>query len=111
LGLKTVPGTEDWARDRGGPLMISGDGGRTCIALFEGPPVDAIRNRGFRRVAFGVSGAEFVAFVEFGRSMGLDMSVQDHVTTVSVYFRDPYGHDLEVTTRDHEHARSATLAK
>ncbi len=106
LGLVTVPGTEDWADDPKGPLMISGDDGSTCIALFEGMAAEAIRNRGFRRVAFRVSGAEFVAFVEYGRRAGLEpMTVQDHDMTVSVYFRDPYGHELEVTTYDHVQAR------
>jgi len=37
LGLTIVPGTEDWARNSGGPLMISGDGGRVCLALFRRP--------------------------------------------------------------------------
>jgi catechol 2,3-dioxygenase-like lactoylglutathione lyase family enzyme len=87
--------------------MISGDGGRVCLALFEGPPTDATTNDGFRRVAFRVSGAEFVAFVDYGRKLGLTpMKVQDHTTTISVYFRDPWRHDLEVTTGDVEAARA-----
>jgi len=107
LGLIPVPGTQDWADDSGGPLMISGDGGRTCLALFAGPPTDATTKDGYRRVAFRVSGKEFVAFVEYGRKLGLTpMAVQDHEKTISVYFHDPYGHDLEVTTYDHEQARS-----
>jgi catechol 2,3-dioxygenase-like lactoylglutathione lyase family enzyme len=107
LGLTTVPGTEHWARESGGPLMISGDGGRVCLALFEGPPTDAPPQNGYRRVAFRVSGAEFVAFVEYGRKLGLTpMALQDHTTTISVYFRDPYGHDLEVTTWECEEARA-----
>jgi catechol 2,3-dioxygenase-like lactoylglutathione lyase family enzyme len=109
LGLTIVPGTEHWARESGGPLMISGDGGRVCLALFEGKPTDATTRGGFRRVAFRVTGAEFVAFVEYGRQLGLTpMKVQDHTTTISVYFKDPYGHDLEVTTWDVEEARAET---
>ena len=105
LGLSIVPATEHWARDRGGPLMISGDGGRTCFALFEGEQTEATTKDGFRRVAFRVSGAEFLAFVDHGRRLGLaPMAVQDHKTMISVYFRDPWGHDLEVTTGDHEEA-------
>jgi hypothetical protein len=63
---------------------------------------------GFRRVAFVVSGTEFLVFVEYGRGLGLaPMKVQDHETTISVYFQDSYGHDLEVTTYEHERARVA----
>lgn len=88
--------------------MISGDGGRVCLALFEGPPTDPTTKDGYRRIAFRVSGAEFLAFVEYGRRLGLaPMAVQDHTATISVYFRDPWGHDLEVTTWDHEQARPA----
>lgn len=35
LGLKVVRDLEEWATE-GGPLMISGDGGNTMLALFEG---------------------------------------------------------------------------
>ena len=108
LGLTIVPAMEDWSRDPRGPLMISGDGGQVCLALFEGAVTEAGARGGFRRVAFRVSGAEFLAFVEHGRRLGLaPMKVQDHEKTISVYFRDPYGHDLEVTTWDHEEAKEA----
>ncbi len=108
LGLTIVAGTEHWARESGGPLMISGDGGRVCLALFEGPLPDSPPRGGFRRVAFRVTGAEFVAFVEHGRRLGLTpMKVQDHASTISVYFRDPYGHDLEVTTWEVDVARKS----
>jgi len=106
LGLTPVANMEHWSRDPRGPLMISGDGGRVCLALFQGSP-DAAPKGGFRRVAFVVSGAEFLAFVEYGRGLGLTpMKVQDHDTTISVYFEDPYGHDLEVTTYEHEMVRA-----
>jgi catechol 2,3-dioxygenase-like lactoylglutathione lyase family enzyme len=105
LGLTPLTGTEHWASDAKGPLIISADGGRTCLALFQGTRPDAARS-GFRRVAFRVSGAEFLAFVEYGRGLGLEpMKVQDHETAISVYFHDPYGHDLEVTTYEHERVR------
>jgi catechol 2,3-dioxygenase-like lactoylglutathione lyase family enzyme len=109
LGLTIVPGTEAWAHDSGGPLMISADGGRTCFALFQGPLSQPTTRDGYRRVAFRVTGAEFIAFVEHGRQLGLTpMSVQDHEKAISVYFKDPWGHDLEVTTGDVGTARSAT---
>jgi len=108
LGLIPVHGTEHWALDARGPIMISGDGGRTCLALFTGPKPEGAQDGGFRRVAFAVSGTQFLAFVEYGRGLGLTpMKVQDHNISVSVYFEDPFGHLLEVTTYDHETARAA----
>jgi catechol 2,3-dioxygenase-like lactoylglutathione lyase family enzyme len=38
LGCVPVLGTEHWAADPGGPLMVSPDGGRTKLALFTGEP-------------------------------------------------------------------------
>jgi hypothetical protein len=32
--------------------------------------------------------------------------VVDHETAYSIYFSDPYGHHLEITTYDHEAARA-----
>jgi catechol 2,3-dioxygenase-like lactoylglutathione lyase family enzyme len=108
LGLTPVSGTDHWALDARGPLMISGDGGRTCLALFTGSKPEGAPKGGLRRVAFAVSGTQFLKFVEYGRGLGLmPMKVQDHNLTISVYFEDPYGHLLEVTTYDHEMARAA----
>ncbi len=104
LGLSPAPGTQEWAQDPRGPLMISADGGRTCLALFQGQPGPSLK--GFRRVAFGVSAEEFLAFVETAHQRHLDpLEIQDHDISISVYFRDPYGHELEVTTYDHQSVR------
>lgn len=40
LGLTQIPGTEHWSEDPRGPLMISGDGGRVCLALVQGSRPD-----------------------------------------------------------------------
>ena len=55
LGLAPLPGAEKWAADPGGPLMISPDGGRTKLALFQGNPQGNRPTAGFHRVAFRVS--------------------------------------------------------
>jgi len=109
LGLIATPEDERWANENpAGPLIISADGGRTSLALFEGPSGSDTSKDGIRRVAFRASGDEFVAFVEFGRALGLTpMRVIDHETQISVYFSDPYGHALEVTTHDHKRGRAA----
>jgi catechol 2,3-dioxygenase-like lactoylglutathione lyase family enzyme len=38
LGLHILSDYEEWARDPGGPLMISSDNGNTKLALFTGEP-------------------------------------------------------------------------
>ena len=109
LGLQVVERVEHWARD-GGPLMISSDGGSTMLALFAGQPASSPQTAAFRRVAFRVTGAGFKEFL--GRLQELRLtdskeqpltsrSVVDHQKAYSIYFTDPYGHLLEVTTYDH----------
>jgi catechol 2,3-dioxygenase-like lactoylglutathione lyase family enzyme len=119
LGLTIVPEYESWAADPGGPLMISSDGGSTKLALFEGPPPGAGARSGFRRVAFRTDVRGFCEFLRRAVELGLgDMqsrrvdagSVVDHDLAFSIYFSDPYGHPLELTTYDHE-ACAAMLAE
>ena len=91
-----------------GPLMISADGGKTSLALFEGPTESDTSKSGFRRVAFQVSGDEFLAFLKLGRELKMEpMRMIDHESQISVYFTDPYGHALELTTYDHKHVRGS----
>jgi catechol 2,3-dioxygenase-like lactoylglutathione lyase family enzyme len=110
LGLQIVPECETWAVD-GGPLMISSDEGSTKLALFEGQPAPSPQTAAFRRVAFRVSGEGFAEFLQRlpelalvdGRQDPLTRSsVVDHQQAYSIYFFDPYGHQLEVTTYDYK---------
>jgi catechol 2,3-dioxygenase-like lactoylglutathione lyase family enzyme len=108
LGCEPVAGTESWASDPEGPLMISPDGGRTKLALFTGEPQGSRPTAGFHRVAFRVSATEFLAFT--ARMAGLELKdarVVDHGGAWSVYFSDPAGHRLEVTTYEVEPVRAA----
>lgn len=109
LGLQIVPECEVWAAG-GGPLMISSDGGSTKLALFEGQPMAASQTMAFRRVAFRVTGSGFAAFLrrlpelalaDARRQAVTATSVVDHQQAYSIYFDDPYGHQLEVTTYDY----------
>jgi catechol 2,3-dioxygenase-like lactoylglutathione lyase family enzyme len=109
LGLRIVPECEAWAAG-GGPLMISSDSGSTKLALFEGKPEAAPQAAAFRRVAFRVRAVGFSEFI--GRLPELALldsrnravtraSVVDHQQAYSIYFTDPWTHQLEVTTYDY----------
>jgi catechol 2,3-dioxygenase-like lactoylglutathione lyase family enzyme len=111
LGLHPVPGTEAWAQDPRGPLMLSADGGATKLALFRGQPQGPQRTAGWHRVAFRVDGPGFLAFLRHARALGLrdrshPLRIYDHTKAFSAYFSDPYGHRLEVTTYDHTGVRT-----
>lgn len=112
LGCELVAGTEAWAAISSGPLMISPDGGRTKLALFTGEPQGSRRTAGFHRVAFRVSASTFLAFT--ARLADLEIMegreaarMVDHGGAFSIYFTDPYGHRLEVTTYEVEPVRAA----
>jgi len=107
LGLTIVGGYEHWAADARGPLMISSDGGRTKLALFQGEPQAARATAGFHRVAFSVGAADFAKFLDRLPALALAdhegrivtaVDVKDHTGAHSLYFCDPYGHRLELTT-------------
>jgi catechol 2,3-dioxygenase-like lactoylglutathione lyase family enzyme len=102
LGLEVLAEHEDWAEDPQGPLMISSDGGRTMLALFTGEPQAGRPTAGFHRVAFRVSGAAFLAFRDrLQRLREVEAVLRDHDKAWSLYFSDPWGHRLEITTYDH----------
>jgi catechol 2,3-dioxygenase-like lactoylglutathione lyase family enzyme len=114
LGLRVLPEFEMWAAGSG-PLMVSSDEGSTKLALFEGrPDTSASIPSGFRRVAFRVDADGFLAFLNrlpdlhlsdaHGRGVTADLVV-DHQKAYSIYFVDPYGHLLEVTTYDYAPTR------
>jgi catechol 2,3-dioxygenase-like lactoylglutathione lyase family enzyme len=99
--------------------MISSDGGSTKLALFDGQPQESRPTAGFHLVAFQVDADGFLAFLrrlehaqlrdDRARVVTAD-SVRDHQKAFSVYFCDPYGHRLEVTTYEHDKVRAALPA-
>ena len=117
LGLEAVAGFEGWVTS--GPLMIAGAAGNSMLALFRGEPRGDRPTAGFHRVAFRVDGEGFLTFLErltsveiFNREGGRlqpDEAV-DHGLSWSIYFKDPYGHLLEVTTYDYERVAAALHA-
>jgi catechol 2,3-dioxygenase-like lactoylglutathione lyase family enzyme len=102
LGLTICDEYEMWA-ERGGPLVISSDGGHTMLALFEGSPGE----RKPRHIAFRTDGEGFLEFVNgLAEFSGVDAEgradVVDHDLSFSVYFTDPAGYRLEVTTYEYD---------
>ena len=116
LGLKVLPEYAFWAEDPAGPLMIGTVHGGTKLALFEGSPIGSKRTVGFHLIAFRVSGPVFRSFLTELDSLQLvDQNGQivaktdyrDHSSAFSIYFCDPWGHQLEITTYDHHLVRNA----
>ena len=110
LGLSIVAAYKHWAT-AGGPLMISPDGGNTMLALFEGAPQGERPTAGFHRVAFRVDAEAFLDFLRAASAHELkspagelvtERSAVDHGEAYSVYFMDPFGHRLELTTYEYD---------
>ena len=111
LGLRPIAAYAHWATALG-PLMLTADERQSMIALFTGDPCAARARRSHPRVAFRVDGAAFLEFVrraaegpvydETGATVGA-LIPKDHAGAFSVYFADPWGHLIEVTTYDWRH--------
>ena len=94
-----------------GPLMIITKNASTMLALFEGQSEKQSISAGFERVAFSVSAKNFQRFVnrlethpvydESGNQLSKN-AVTNHEIAYSLYFCDPYGHKLEITTYDYD---------
>ncbi len=76
--------------------------GTTCLALFPLGPDVALpaENPGMSHLAFRVDGAGFEAAQSELRERGIDFVFEDHDISHSIYFRDPDGYRLEITTYD-----------
>jgi catechol 2,3-dioxygenase-like lactoylglutathione lyase family enzyme len=81
-------------------MMFAGD---TGLALFQasGPVADAPDQRSsaiMRHLAFQVDRSNFEKAKEDLRARNIDFVFQDHSISQSIYFRDPDGYELELTT-------------
>lgn len=79
--------------------------GTTSLALFPVASSDPAPPPGretlcVRHVAFRVDGAAFAEVRRELEAHGLAPTFQDHVAAQSLYFTDPDGHQLEITTYD-----------
>jgi catechol 2,3-dioxygenase-like lactoylglutathione lyase family enzyme len=112
LGFEIIPEFRFWADDPGGPLMVSGADGVTKLALFEGPISGSQDAAGFRRVAFRTTALGLLEFLrrlpEWNPGVAsMPGAAVDHEKAYSVYFSDPYGHQLEVTTYEYDEFEAA----
>jgi catechol 2,3-dioxygenase-like lactoylglutathione lyase family enzyme len=94
--------------------MISSDAGSTKLALFQGTPQGSRETAGFHLVAFRVDAANFAGFLSRLPQLNLvdhrgqpvtGDSVRDHSRAYSLYFCDPFGHRLELTTYQYDRMR------
>jgi len=114
LGLEVVSQYRQWAEDPRGPLMIATPKGDTKLALFQGQPLGSRESVGFHLVAFRVDADGFLEFLSElpalnlkdsrGRSVTKEL-VADHENAFSIYFNDPWGNFLEITTYEHTQIR------
>ena len=85
----------------GVPIML-GIGGAVAIALF--PARDAERATSgdieIDHFAFRASRADFERARDSLGEKGVEVEFQDHEISHSIYFLDPDGHQLEITTYD-----------
>ena len=76
--------------------------GTTAIALFPvGTAEPSARQRGsitMLHLAFRAAREDFLAAQRDLGARGVNFSFQDHEISHSIYFRDPDGHELEITT-------------
>lgn len=103
FGLVPAHAFAGWAEHPEGPLFLTTPAGAHCLALFARKPEAA----GDHTVAFRTDGAGFARFRDGLGRLGLrdrlgnqvgPGDVVDHGGAVSLYFCDPDGNRLELTT-------------
>ena len=119
LGLQVVPECEPWAAGRRAADDFERWWQHEAGALRRAACDSSAQTAAFRRVAFRVTAGGFAEFLRRLPDLALEdsrqrpvttESVVDHHQAYSIYFDDPYGHLLEVTTYDYDEA-SAFLAQ
>lgn len=92
LGFTRVEELAFWAAD-GGPLTIADASGAIHLALFERPAQGR-----HATIAFAVTAEDFIAWREHLRSFSeLEVEMEDHDVSWSLYFHDPDGNPYEIT--------------
>ena len=95
LDFKIAESLRFWAAD-GGPLTIENDSGTIHLALFKREDFEPSR-----AIAFGADAENFLNWKELLESKGIQVRCADHELAWSMYFRDPYENEYEITTYEH----------
>src|ERR671918_1862272 len=79
--------------------------GNTAIALFplrnnDSPSARGTGRIGMLHLAFRANRENFLGAQQELKKRGIKFEFQDHEISHSIYFRDPDGHQLEITTYD-----------
>ena len=107
FGFEIIKELEFWSKSEDGPLFVGNKENNIKLALFKGTRVN---DGSIRRVAFRVSGKGFLSFLDklknspvfsFGKKITKD-NVVDHEISYSIYFNDPDGNKLELTSYDYD---------
>lgn len=96
LGFTVIEKLRRWSAGEGGPLMIEDPSGQVHLALFqreERAPGSAI--------AFGCGARALLDWKSHLEEQGLELRLADHGVSWSIYFSDPYGNILEITTYEY----------
>jgi len=96
LGFKRVESLMSWAV-KGGPLTLENPDKTLHLALFEKE-----NHQGDSVIAFGATGANFLAWKTHLENKGLKLRIADHQLSYSLYFTDPDANMHEITTYDRE---------
>lgn len=103
LGLISPPEYSARAADPRGAKMLTTPDGTRCIALYAGEPPPGERPA----ISFRISAKGFASFLERLGELALDdrrggplrpENLVDHYGAWSLYFRDPDGNPIELTT-------------
>ena len=99
-----VLGLERRHEETWGDLPIMVGAGNTLLALFprneEEAPFPTGGLPSLRHIAFRADAANFEAAQRELKARGIDFTFQDHDIAHSIYFEDPDGYRLEITTYD-----------
>ena len=107
FGFKIIKEFEFWSKSEEGPLFVGNTENNVKLALFKGTRAN---DGSIRRIAFRVSGKNFLSFLgklsdspvfPFGKKIPKD-NVVDHEISYSIYFNDPDGNKLELTSYDYD---------
>ncbi len=96
LGLVPVSKFASWAENNG-PLVISDPNGSQNLALFERPVIESLAS-----LAFRADGKAWLQWIDTLQQKGIDTRLANHDLAYSLYFSDPDGNQLEITTYDVE---------